>query len=243
VPVPSMHNMHTKAWRYMSFSRFTWLLQRKRIWMARVDKLDDEWELALAGDQLKHVYNTAPIQPLGVHPPKESVEERTKRIVDMWRRETFVSCWCASNHESHALWRIFCGPSEGVVIQSTLADLKHEFQNIPLYDIRYESPGRKKSIPVKLDLATIKRPMFSYENEVRFIAEADHNNPNLNKGEFGFEYGIEPERFIEKIVVHPQADESFRETVMLLVDGLAPTLGNKVEWSEMHEKPPLNEVK
>jgi len=241
VLVPRTYDMHTKAWRYVSFSRFTWLLQRKRIWMARVDKLDDEWELALAGDQLKHVYATAPIRPLDEPPPKETVEERTKRIIDMWRRETFVSCWCASNHESHALWRIFCGPSEGVAIQSTLAALKQEFQNIPLYDIRYEHPGKKQSTPVKLDLATIKRPMFSYEHEVRFIAEPDHNNPNLCKGEFGFEYDIEPEKFIEKIVIHPQADESFMETVMLLIDGLAPTLRDQVQWSEMRGKPPLGQ--
>lgn len=237
---PRTHNMHTKAWRYMSFSRFAWFLQRRRLWMSRVDKLDDEWELALAGEQLKHVYQTAPIVPLGEPRPKETIEDRARRITDLWRRETFVNCWCASDHESHALWRIYCGSSEGVAIQTTLAALKREFQNIPLYDVRYEPPGKKKSTPVKLDLATIKRPMFSYEHEVRFIAEPNYGNPNLNKGEFGFEFSLEPENFIENIVIHPQADESFIQTVMFLVDDYAKSLKNKVTWSAMREKPPLS---
>lgn len=225
----------------MTFSRFAWMLQRRRIWMARVDKLDDEWEMALAGDQLKHVYATAPIRQLSNAKPDETDEERTKRIIDLWRRETFVSCWCASDHESHALWRIYCGPDEGISVQTTLAKLQQQFQNISLYGIRYEHPGKTKSTPVKLDLATIKRPMFSYEHEVRFIAEPDYNNPKLNKGEFGFEYDIEPEQFIERIVIHPLADLSFKETVMLLVNGLSPSLREKVVWSEMRGGPPLAE--
>ena len=35
-----------KLWRYMSFSRFMWLLQRKLLWIGRSDTLDDPWELA-----------------------------------------------------------------------------------------------------------------------------------------------------------------------------------------------------
>lgn len=239
MPNPRLHYMHRKAWRYMTFSRFAWMLQRKLIWMARVDKLDDEWEMALAGDQLKHVYATAPIRRFGQPKPEETLDQRTKHIVDNWRRTTFVSCWCASEHESHALWRIYCGQNEGIAVQTTLAKLQMEFQNISLYDIRYEYPGRKTTTPVKLDLATIKRPMFSYEQEVRFIAEPGYSNPNLIQGDLGFEYAIEPERFIEQIVIHPLADTSFLETVSFLVDGLAPVLRDKVIWSEMRDGPPL----
>jgi hypothetical protein len=42
----------SKVWRYLSFPRFVWLLQQRKLWLARVDTLDDPWESALAGDQL-----------------------------------------------------------------------------------------------------------------------------------------------------------------------------------------------
>jgi len=27
----------TKVWRYMSYARFVWLLQKKQLWLSRVD--------------------------------------------------------------------------------------------------------------------------------------------------------------------------------------------------------------
>jgi hypothetical protein len=51
-------------WRYMSFSRFVWLLQRKQLWLGRADMLGDPWEIALAGDQLDHIIERHPITAL-----------------------------------------------------------------------------------------------------------------------------------------------------------------------------------
>jgi hypothetical protein len=31
------------VWRYMSFSRFLWMLQRQRLRMSMADKLDEPW--------------------------------------------------------------------------------------------------------------------------------------------------------------------------------------------------------
>ncbi len=48
------------VWRYMGFSRFAWLLQRKQLWLSRADKLGDPWEIALAGEQLDHLVKRNP---------------------------------------------------------------------------------------------------------------------------------------------------------------------------------------
>ena len=53
-----------KVWRYMSFARFLWLLQKKQLWLTRADHLGDPWEIALAGDQLAHVISRHPIAPI-----------------------------------------------------------------------------------------------------------------------------------------------------------------------------------
>ena len=51
---------YSKVWRYFSFPRFVWLLQQRKLWLARVDTLEDPWESALAGDQLIHTIRRYP---------------------------------------------------------------------------------------------------------------------------------------------------------------------------------------
>jgi hypothetical protein len=81
--------------------------------------------------------------------------------------------------------------------------------------------------------------MFDYEREVRAIADYETFNPKLSKGEFGFEYSIEPEELINSISVHPEASASLMETVSRAVADYAPKLKNKVAWSAMRDPPPL----
>jgi hypothetical protein len=54
-----------KLWRYMSFSRFMWLLQRKLLWIGRSDTLNDPWELAINPTYLAETLARAPITPIG----------------------------------------------------------------------------------------------------------------------------------------------------------------------------------
>src|SRR5580692_9156866 len=67
-------------WRYMSFAKFVWLLQNKRLWLARADTLNDPWELALAGEQLERVILRRPIRPLGASEPEEPIMDQAIRI-------------------------------------------------------------------------------------------------------------------------------------------------------------------
>ena len=113
-----------KVWRYMSFPKFVWLLQKKQLWLARADLLGDPWEISLAGDQLDYVISRHPITPIGETQSQESAMERSARIIKLWRATAFVSCWNCADHESNALWRIYCGDGDGVAIQTTFGKLK-----------------------------------------------------------------------------------------------------------------------
>ncbi len=172
-------------WRYMSFAKFLWLLQNKRLWLARADTLNDPWELALAGDQLDHVILRRPIRPLHSTEPEEPIMDRAVRINKLWRETTFINCWSSAEHESYALWKLFCGSSDGVAICVPTRSLKQAFGNVKLYAVTYDKPGTELRTPTAMDLATKKRLMFNYEREVRAIATIDTSDPNLGKGEFG----------------------------------------------------------
>jgi len=225
----------TKVWRYMSYARFVWLLQKKQLWLSRVDCLGDPWELTLAGDQLNHVISTAPISPVG-ELPRELPRLRSERVIKEWRQKTYVSCWSAQEHESHALWRIYCPNSEGVAIQTTLAKLHFSAGDLPTFQVQYVTPGSSKKTPTLADLATSKRPMFAYEHEVRILHVCDDDAPTFPAG-FGQPWN--PEQYVESIWVHPEADQAFMDTVTATVATYAPTLNEKVAWSAMNAKPPF----
>ncbi len=225
----------TKTWRYMSFSRFVWMLQKRQLWLSRADFLGDPWEISLAGDQLAHVISTAPISPVG-EPPREPPMQRSERIIKAWRQKTYVSCWSAQAHESHALWRIYCPTAEGVAIQTTLAKLNFSVGDLPAFRVTYLTPGSSKRTPTLADLATTKRPMFAYEQEVRILHLVDDDAPTFPVG-FGLPWDCE--QHVETICVHPEADQSFMDTVIATVATYAPSLKDKVVWSAMNALPPF----
>jgi hypothetical protein len=193
-----------KVWRYLGFSRFMWMLQRRQLWMARADKLDDPWELAITGEEIAYIAMRAPIRPIG-DPDTETPMERTKRIMELWRTTTFINCWCALDYESHALWRVFCGPKEGVAIQSTWKTLNQLAENLRLVEVDYTGYDAKLRTPQLEKVSIRKWHMFDYEHEVRIFAHNDTPNPKLIKGEFGFQLPFDPLSLIDAIWVHPEA--------------------------------------
>jgi len=225
----------------MSFSRFVWLLQKKQLWLSRADLLGDPWEITLAGNQLAHVISRHP--PVTLPLPDvmpETAMERSERIIKMWRRQTFVNCWSASDHESHALWRIYCRSAEGAAIQTTFARLRESVGGLPLYRVTYEIPGGSKRTPTLCDLVTKKRPMFAYEQEVRVVLSTDGNDgADPERETLGHCLEWDPEKSVELIRIHPEADCSFMETVTAVVEHYAPALKDRVAWSAMNAGPPF----
>ena len=228
----------TKVWRYMSYARFVWLLQKKQLWLSRADHLGDPWEVSLAGDQLAEVLARHPIAPLpSTGAVRETSMQRSERIIKKWRQKTFINCWSASDHESHALWRIYCPTSDGVAIQTTLFQLQTSVGDLPVHRVTYATPGSTKRTPTLDDLATKKRPMFAYEQEVRIIHLIDEDGPAPPPVGFGLPWDCE--KHVESICVHPEADQSFMDTVTASVETYAPLLKDRVVWSAMNAQPPF----
>uniref|UniRef100_Q07I65 DUF2971 domain-containing protein n=1 Tax=Rhodopseudomonas palustris (strain BisA53) TaxID=316055 RepID=Q07I65_RHOP5 len=229
------------VWRYMTFSRFIWLLQKKALWLSRVDRLDDAWEMALAGAQLNHTISTAPISPID-EMQTEKPMERARKIVALWRNTTFVNCWSGFGPESHALWRVFCGPTEGVAIRTTLMALKQSVPQLNVVRVEYREPGVYRVTPTREELVSVKRKSFEYEQEIRIVGTNETFDPSIIKAEMGLQVPFDFEKTVHGIVVHPAADQSFFDTVVGAVDRWAPTLTNRVAWSHMREKPPLSMI-
>ena len=142
-----------KVWRYMSLGRFVWMLKKKALWMCRADQLDDAWEMAYSNEEFKLAVETSGLasKPYETEVLTRVLHENIRKL----RERTFVSCWTASNSESHAMWSVYCGSSEGVAVQTTLQKLKASVGELSVRPVRYEKFNR--SDLTALDLVTRKQ--------------------------------------------------------------------------------------
>jgi len=229
---------NTRVWRYMSFAKLVSLLQRKRLWLSSAELLYDKWEGIPDTRQINTIINKRPSSISA-----EAALDQTAKTVIAQRKQTFINCWTASEHESLALWRIFCPSPEGVAIQTTLERLKKSV-GLPVLEVRYGLHETNDTLPDVMKLVTQKRPMFAYEQEVRLVLVQDFtDSKHPDRRTIGAEIDWDPELHIENIRVHPDAEFWFAETVTETVRRLAPKLcqdGHPPVWySEMSAHPPL----
>jgi hypothetical protein len=228
----------TRVWRYMSFAKFVWMLQKKQLWLSSAELLDDKWELMPDSQQLNYIINNRPASLSA-----EATTDRVAAAVKALRKNTFINCWTASEHESHALWRIYCPSPEGVAIQTTFDRLKQSV-GLPIGEVVYTSNEVKSAKLDAWQLVIQKRPMFAYEQEVRVVLVQDYTDPeHPERRTVGTRLNWDPELHLENIWVHPESEFWFIETVTETVRRLAPKLCDnglpRVWYSNMSSQPPF----
>lgn len=105
-----------------------------------------------------------------------------------------------------------------------------------LHQVTYPRPGMNKVTPTHTDLVTKKRPMFSYEEEVRIVF---YDKDGISKGQKGIALQFDFENLIESIRVHPEAQTSYYEVVANLIQTYSPNFAGKLDWSDMKLGPPF----
>ena len=243
----------TKLWRYISFSRFVWMLCRESLWMSRADLLGDEWEMRISRREVEAAARVI-VKRDGIE--RTEAYRRLSAEINELRQSTFVNCWTAANFESHAMWSVYCGTGEGVAVQTALAALA-ENVSAPVGSVgaTVETVSYDKSeMPYPFaaeQLATRKRKPFEYEQERRIIAVNTGTNwfPWSDERGFsmalsenlagGFAMKCDTESLIKAILVHPRADESILEAVTTVTERFAPRLVDRVKQSRMAKRPPL----
>jgi hypothetical protein len=73
--------------------------------------------------------------------------ERAVRINKLWRETTYISCWSSADHESYALWKLFCGSNEGVAISVPRRWLQQGLGEVGFYVVIYGIPGAGRRTP------------------------------------------------------------------------------------------------
>ncbi len=228
-------DLRDKIWRYMDLPKLIYLLDKRKLYLSRADTFEDAHEGATPLAQ-----KDWEIQ----RDPKNSESFADFRCRQ--REWTFISCWSHRDHESHALWRIFCGPKQGVAICSRYGRLAELLNPKLANELGLVDYGRDELIPQNTLVPFFrKRKAFAYEQEARFVASIFFcTDVRDQTGKL-----LAPRRclqiplrdlsaFVETIRIHPEADTGYVDAVKSLVDKYAPDLLNRVEPSEM-AKPPV----
>lgn len=175
----------TVLWHYSDLPKFLWVLTKKALYLSRGDLLGDAFEgsvpmryheqflsAMVMGQQAQEAdsvpgrvrqQDTAAIER-GV-----AAQFRAHRLAFL--RSAYFSCW-RQGCESEAMWRLYCGPHEGVATVTTFGKLKASLTDpaARLGAVRYLDYSRE-TLPSDNWLEPImhKRIAFQHEQEVRVV--------------------------------------------------------------------------
>lgn len=218
-------------WRYMEFAKFAFIAQEAQLHCPRGDQFEDKFE--------------------GSYPLKNEQDfSGCGYDSEEWKKYIYVSCWHSSTYESDAMWRLYGLSKDGVALVITREKLELLAKKYGYYlqDVKYiDYSTEKADIKIPTDVFHYKRRAFIHESEVRMIKPSyphtgfEKNMPKMSLPSLGNELSpngdllhIEPEDFIEKVIVSPYSDNWFFKVVTKLAMscGLSNDLIHKSELCE-----------
>ena len=183
-------------WHYTDLPKFIQLLTGKTLWLGNLEILaqNDPYEGLPGPIQFPHrmwksideVPKTLKTQILQMKSKDTDrslqeafmrwfmLEEQSCYMSQSGRRNYYVNCWHAAEHESMAMWKIYGALGAGVAIVTNAEKRKSALaansQQLYLGEVQYRASdtfqiGTKNSF----DPIMVKSKSYSYENEVRLV--------------------------------------------------------------------------
>jgi hypothetical protein len=143
----------------MDFAKFVDLLEYKRLWLGRLDLLDDPRE-GLCTDQ--------EFDRLSKRPDDMATSQ------EMSRSESFANCWHEADCESMAMWGLYGASARGVAIRTTMKSLRAaiDHSRLPIYIGRVKYVDWKQHDDHSGNLIAMwvrKDRSYGHESEVRLV--------------------------------------------------------------------------
>jgi len=257
----------TRLWRYTDLAKFVDLLTSQKLWLTNAEILasEDPYEglpdsvqfphriLACTEDLPKEFWAqiVRTYDPDNVKTPQATfhewimLQEQLCIMRQFGRRQYYVNCWHAADHESVAMWKIYGSPGAGVAIVTNGARLEEALsqssESLYLGAVGYQDPDMFTiGATNAFDKLMLKRVNYSYEREVRLIHwdTRDSHDPlsnflwNEEKMRFddivednrpltsGLLLGIDVDVLIERVIVSPIAPQWYLPMIERLKEQL-----------------------
>jgi hypothetical protein len=216
----SPEDENERVWRYIDFTKFTSILDRKALYFARADKFEDMFEGSYSRFNIENRGN--------VYKEDKILLKLIPELAKNMRKYVFINCWHLNHYESAAMWNIYTKNNESIAIQSTFKRLKESFSSsskkIYIGKVNY-ADYEADWIPEGNTLYPFiyKRKSFEHERELRAIylelPQAGEGGIDLSQNALyeGINVDIDITRLIETIYISPLADEWFYDLIKSVV--------------------------
>jgi len=200
-----------KIWRYMTFDKFLYLIDKKALYFARADQFHDPLEGTFPNGAVK-LFSALKIKNLNEFLSKAA----------FLRQSVAANCWHINNKESLDMWKKYTKNGHGVALRSTRSRLKksisrHTNDQIRIIEMRYIDFSRAV-IPPALGLPfEFKDVSFRNENELRCLI---YKNKAITGN--GISIPVNLEALIGAIYISPFAVNHFRDTVYAIIKKRVP---------------------
>ncbi|MCD4720519.1 MAG: hypothetical protein K8S13_11775 [Desulfobacula sp.] len=231
--------MNVKIWRYLDLPKLIAFLEKKELFLCRVDKLNDSYE------------GTVPIQSNSYSEAiysgevNDFIEKNLVAFRKAARKIMYINCWHMGDDESEAMWKLYCGDNFGVALQSTYATLYNTVKDKNDYYL-----GCVQYIDYLSDCLPsgniwqpffYKRKAFKHEQEVRLLYHQKDLMtvkkffPIFEPGTIGNTLVVSPTKLINSIYVSPFAPTWYYDVIHSVLEKYSQSI--KIKWSNMRLPP------
>jgi len=224
-----------KIWRYMDFTKFVSLLEKRSLFFSKAKLLEDPLEGMYPKPDKQEIALKAKESLTSQFPNQDLSDDVFNKLLDTTlktlREFTAINSWHINYYESAAMWKLYLQSNEGIAVQSTFKKLTECFRNTELaiyvgkvnyldYETDSLPPSRFEEHKQGGKFLTFlcKRKSFEYESELRAIVEIPLENQKSNLSDEissykGIYVPVDLDNLIETIFVSPTAPRWFKELV------------------------------
>lgn len=202
-------------WRYLDFTQFISILERKSLFFSRADKFSDPFEGSIPQPNKK-------VRELFAKDKKESQKKLLlKKLPKLYKKQkklTYLNCWHIKAHETAAMWDLYS--NDGITIKTNIRNLKESLRSynenkLYLYEVKYIDFEKE---PILREANSIlpffhKRKSYEHERELRILIQpiSVFTSPSQKGKDGGSDFDgyvpINIDKLIEKIYVSPTAPD------------------------------------
>lgn len=212
-------NDDTKIWRYIDFTKFVSLIDSKKLYFSRADRLGDKFEGSFTKLNVKNrpqLYKDAPLlaQNLG------SIHKNLGKLI-------YLNCWNIRSIESAAMWDIYTKYGYGIAIQSTIGRFKKCFdkadEQLTISKIKYIN-YKDFFIPEGNVFAPFfhKRKSYSHERELRAAFMLNSHIAGIGdmslETPLGIYVPVDIQLLIKRIYLAPGSSSWFSQLINSILD-------------------------
>ncbi len=222
--------------RYMDLPKFLSLISTSKLFLARLDLLEDKYEgtmpptsFDLLVRSFSNFQQSGDFNNDNLKTPSQSAQEVKDALKD-FKKMILINSWSKFYSENYALWKVFARTDTGIMIKSNISNLSkylsNESRKLWLSEVIYLDPN-KDSVEHPGNLAQYvihKNNAFKYEEEVRLMFSYDDEKGydrltfdwDSQENKYGIYIKIDLNILIDEIILGPDCQDWYVEIITSL---------------------------